>query len=54
MKQTEIRDFLVEFKGIMSKGRGLDIVKRPQNIETVTKIGFINSSMLRFFFGPLQ
>ena len=39
LKQTEIRDFLVEFKGIMSKGRGLDIVNRRETIDTLAKNG---------------
>ncbi len=45
LKQTEIRDFLVEFKGIMSKGRGLDIVNRRENIDTLSKFGLTRGNL---------
>ncbi len=46
LKQTEIRDFLVEFKGIMSKGRGLDIVNRRENIDTLAKMGLTRRNLI--------
>jgi hypothetical protein len=46
LKQTEIRDFLVEFKGIMSKGRGLDIVNRRENIDTLAKKGLTKKNLI--------
>ena len=45
-KQVEIRDFLVEFKGIMSKGRGLDIVNRRENIDTLAKMGLTRRNLI--------
>jgi len=45
-KRTEIRDFLVEFKGIMSKGRGLDIVNRLENIDTLAKMGLTKKNLI--------
>jgi hypothetical protein len=46
LKRTEIRDFLVEFKGIMSKGRGLDIVNRRENIDTLAKKGLTKKNLI--------
>jgi hypothetical protein len=46
LKQTEIRDFLVEFKGIMVKGRGLDIVNRRENIDTLARMGLTKKNLI--------
>ena len=46
LKQTDIRDFLVEFKGIMAKGRGLDIVNRRENIDTLAKMGLTMKNLI--------
>ena len=46
LKQAEIRDFLVEFKGIMAKGRGLDIVNRRENIDTLAKMGLTKKNLI--------
>ena len=46
LKQTEIRDFLVEFKRIMAKGRGLDIVNRRENIDTLAKMGLTKKNLI--------
>jgi hypothetical protein len=39
LKLAEIRDFLLQFKKIVAEGRGLDIVNRRENIETLAKLG---------------
>ncbi len=46
LKQAEIRGFLIEFKGIMSKGRGLDIVNRRENIDTLARIGLTKKNLI--------
>jgi len=46
LKQAEIRDFLVEFKGIMAKGRGLNIVNRRENIDTLAKMGLTKKNLI--------
>ncbi|MCJ7782753.1 MAG: hypothetical protein MUP41_02400 [Desulfobacterales bacterium] len=46
LKQAEIRDFLVDFKGIMAKGRGLDIVNRLENIDTLAKMGLTKKNLI--------
>lgn len=46
LKQAEIRDFLGEFKGIMSKGRGLDIVNRREGIDTLAKMGLTKKNLI--------
>lgn len=45
-KQTQVRDFLVEFKGIVSKGRGLDIVNRRENIDALSRMGLTKKSLI--------
>ena len=45
-KQIEIRDFLVEFKKIMTKGRGLDLVNRRENIDTLAKMGLTKKNLI--------
>lgn len=35
---VEIRDFLIEFKQIMTNGRGLDIIPRPVNNQTILEL----------------
>jgi hypothetical protein len=46
LKQAEIRDFLVEFKRIIVKGRGLDIVNRRENIDTLAKMGLTKKNLI--------
>jgi hypothetical protein len=44
-KQTQVKDFLLEFKRIMAKGRGLDIVNRLENIDTLAKFGLTRGNL---------
>jgi hypothetical protein len=44
-KQTQVKDFLLEFKRIMAKGRGLDIVNRRENIDTLAKFGLTRGNL---------
>jgi len=46
LKRTRIRDFLVEFKRIMAKGRGLDILNRRENIDTLAKMGLTKKNLI--------
>ena len=46
LKQAEIRDFLVEFKRIVVKGRGLDIVNRRENIDALVKMGLTRKNLI--------
>src|SRR4030042_4800950 len=46
LKQTEIRDFLVEFKKIIVKGRGFDIVNRRENIDALAKMGLTRKNLI--------
>ena len=46
LKQTGNRDFLVELKGIISKGRGLDIVNGHENIDTLAKMGLTKKNLI--------
>ena len=46
LKQAEIRDFLVEFKRIIVKGRGLDIVNRRENIDALVKMGLTKKNLI--------
>lgn len=45
LKKAEIRDFLMEFKKIMVKGRGLDIVNRRENIDALAKLGLTKKNL---------
>jgi len=45
LKQAEIRDFLLQFKKIMVKGRRLDIVNRRENIEALAKRGLTKKNL---------
>ncbi len=45
LKKAEIRDFLMEFKKIMVKGRGLDIVNRRENIDALAKLGLTKKDL---------
>lgn len=38
-KKDEIRNFLKEFKEIASKGRGIDVIPRRENIENLAQLG---------------
>ncbi len=38
-KKEEIRKFLKEFKEIASKGRGIDVIPRRENIENLAQLG---------------
>ena len=46
LKKAAIRDFLVEFKKIMVKGRGLDIVSRRENIDALAKLGLTKKNLI--------
>ena len=46
LKQTEIGDFLVEFKKIIVKGRGFDIVNRRENIDALAKMGLTRKNLI--------
>lgn len=39
LKKDEIRNFLKEFKVIASKGRGIDVIPRRENIEDLAQLG---------------
>ena len=45
LKNGGIRDFLMEFKKIMVKGRGLDIVNRRENIDALAKLGLTKKNL---------
>jgi hypothetical protein len=45
LKKGGIRDFLMEFKKIMVKGRGLDIVNRRENIDALAKLGLTKKNL---------
>jgi len=45
LKLSEIRDFLLQFKKIVTKGRGLDIVNRRENIEALAKLGLTRKNL---------
>jgi len=45
LKKGGIRDFLMEFKKIMVKGRGLDIVNRLENIDALAKLGLTKKNL---------
>jgi hypothetical protein len=45
LKLAEIRDFLLEFKRIVTTGRGLDIVNRRENIEALAKLGVTKKNL---------
>ena len=45
-KRSRIKDFLVEFKKIVIKGRGLDIVNRRENIDALAKIGLTKKNLV--------
>ena len=39
LKEDEIRNFLKKFKEIASKGRGIDVIPRRENIEDLAQLG---------------
>ena len=45
LRQTEIRDFLLQFKKIMVTGRGLEIVNRRENIEALARLGLTKKNL---------
>ncbi len=46
LKRTRIKEFLVEFKKIIVKGRGLDIVNRRENIDALAEMGLTMKNLL--------
>jgi hypothetical protein len=44
-KKATIRDFLMEFKSIVVTGRGLDIVNRRENIDSLAKLGLTKKNL---------
>jgi hypothetical protein len=46
LRRSEIREFLVEFKKIVTTGRGLDIVNRRQNIDGLSKLGLTKKNLI--------
>lgn len=62
-KKEEIGEFLKEFKRIATKGRGLDIVNRGENLSTLARLGLtkknckdeiLSLSVLNYSDGPLN
>ena len=45
LKLAEIRDFLLQFKKIVTTGRGFDIVNRRENIEALAKLGLTRKNL---------
>ena len=39
LKRDKVRKFLKEFKQIASKGRGIDVIPRRENIENLAQLG---------------
>jgi hypothetical protein len=45
LKFAEIRSFLLQFKKIVTEGRGLDIVNRRENLEALAKLGLTKKNL---------
>ena len=45
LKLAEIRGFLLQFKKIVTEGRGLDIVSRRQNMEALARLGLTKKNL---------
>ena len=45
LKKAEVRDFLLEFKKIVTSGRGLDIVSRRENLDALAKLGLTKKNL---------
>lgn len=45
LKKVGVRDFLMEFKKIVTSGRGLDIVNRREYIDALTEMGLTRRNL---------
>lgn len=45
LKLSEIRSFLLQFKKIVTEGRGLDIVNRRENLEALANLGLTKKNL---------